>query len=61
MTSKTYRKKSKEYKVLTPDGKTISIEEYMKTEDYNQKLEDAVNAFMTNKKEKQLTALFKKK
>ncbi len=49
------------YCVLTPDGKIISVEEYMKTQDYNNKLSDNINDFLTDKKQKQLIDLFKKK
>jgi len=50
----------KNYVVITPEGKQITIEEYMETEDYNNKLEQQINDFMTNKKEKELIELFKK-
>jgi len=51
----------KQYKVISPDGTIISVEEYMKTDDYNDKLEQQINDFMTNKKEKELIELFEKK
>jgi len=53
--------KNKEYIVITPDGDHISVEEYMKTSDYNQKLEQNISDFMTNKKEQELIDLFKNK
>ena len=49
---------TKAYKVITPDGNTISVEEYMKTEDYTNKLEGSIDDFMDNKTEKELIALF---
>ena len=49
------------YKVITPEGKEITVEEYMKTDHYNQMLEGVINDFLTNKKQKELIALFKKK
>ena len=50
----------KNYVVITPDGKEITVEEYMETDDYNSKLEQQINDFMTNKKQKELIELFKK-
>lgn len=49
-----------EYRVITPDGKIISVEEYMKTDDYNERLEEQLEDFLTNKKQKELINLFKK-
>lgn len=50
----------KNYVVITPEGKQISVEEYMETKDYNNKLEQQINDFMTNKREKELIKLFSK-
>jgi hypothetical protein len=52
---------NKAYVVITPDGEQISVEEYMKTDDYNQKLEQNISDFITNKKEQELIDLFKNK
>ena len=49
----------KQYSVLTPSGEVISVEEYMKSEDYNQRLDKTIDDFMTNKKEQELINLFK--
>jgi hypothetical protein len=49
------------YKVITPEGKEITVDEYMETQHYQDKLEQQINDFMTNKKEKELIARFKKK
>ena len=49
------------YIVITPDGSEISIEEYMETKDYNDRLEQTINDFLTDKKEKELIDLFKNK
>jgi hypothetical protein len=54
-------KKSLDYVVITPDGKTISVEEYMETEDYNSRLEKQIDSFMTNEKQKELIELFSQK
>jgi Tol biopolymer transport system component len=54
-------KKCKQYRVISPDGKIISVEEYMETDDYNDKLEQQINDFMTNKKEGELIELFEKR
>ena len=51
---------SKDYKVITPNGETISVEEYMETEDYKSKLNNQINDFLTDKKQKELLELFKK-
>lgn len=51
---------SKTYKVITPEGKEISVEEYMKTEHYNQLLEKGISEFLTDKKQKELISLFSK-
>lgn len=51
-------KSSKDYVVITPEGKQISVEEYMETKDYNNKLEQQISDFMTNKREKELIKLF---
>jgi hypothetical protein len=51
----------KQYKVISPNGEIISVEEYMKTDDYNDKLEQQINDFITNKKEKELIELIKKR
>lgn len=53
--------KKKPYQVITPEGKTISVEEYMNTDDYNKKIEQQIDDFLTNKKEKELIALFSPK
>jgi len=50
----------KNYVVITPEGKQISVEEYMETEDYNNRLEQQIDDFMTNKKQKKLIKLFSK-
>jgi len=50
----------KNYVVITPEGKQISVEEYMETEDYNNRLEQQIDDFMTNKKQKELIKLFSK-
>jgi hypothetical protein len=49
---------SKNYRVITPDGNVISVEEYMETGDYFSKLEQQVEDFMTNGKQKELNGLF---
>ena len=49
------------YSVNTPEGEIISVEEYMETEDYNNRLEQQIVDFLTNKKQKELIALFKNK
>lgn len=50
----------KTYKVITPEGNEISVEEYMKTEHYNQLLEKRISEFITDKKENELISLLKK-
>jgi len=52
---------SKDYVVITPEGKEISVDEYMETDDYIFRLENQLDNFMTNKKEEELIELFKKK
>ena len=52
---------NKNYGVITPTQDIISIEEYMMSDDYNNRLEKGISDFMTNKKEKELIELFKKK
>ena len=52
---------SKDYVVITPEGKEISVDEYMETDDYSFRLENQIDNFMTNKKEEELIELFKKK
>lgn len=47
-----------QYKVITPDGNIISVEEYMKTDDYHKKLGKQISSFITHKKEKELMELF---
>tara|TARA_R110000803_G_scaffold33297_4_gene72965 strand:- start:174 stop:596 length:423 start_codon:yes stop_codon:yes gene_type:complete len=48
------------YMVITPNGETITIEEYMETDDYDNRLKQQIDDFMTDKKEKELLELFKK-
>jgi hypothetical protein len=52
---------NKDYRVITPNGETITIEEYMETEDYDNRLTKQIEDFLTNEKEKELIELFKKK
>lgn len=51
---------SKDYRVITPNGDIISVEEYMETDDYNNRLEKQIDDFMDNKKQKELINLFKR-
>lgn len=48
------------YTVNTPYGEVISIDEYMKTDDYFKHQEKIIKNFLTNKKQKELIDLFKK-
>lgn len=50
-----------EYRVMEPDGRIISVDEYMKSEHYNSKLREKINAFLTDEKEQELINLFKNK
>lgn len=50
----------KGYKVLAPNGIVISIEEYLKYKDYNDRLEDRINTFLTGERTKELLALLEK-
>lgn len=55
------KKVNNDYKVICPDGKIISVDEYMETDDHNNRLENGINSFLTNEKEQELIDLFKKK
>jgi hypothetical protein len=50
-----------DYKVITPEGKEISVDEYMKTDHYRGKLKQRTNDFLTDKKEMELLELIKQK
>lgn len=50
-----------DYKVITPEGKEISVDEYMKTDHYDNKLKQQIDDFLTDKKEMELLDLFKKR
>lgn len=52
---------NKEYMVLSPDGKFISVDEFMETDDYHDRLERQISDFMTNRKEQELINLFREK
>ena len=48
------------YMVTRPDGSVITMEAYLKSDDYHDRLQQNINEFMTNEKEEELIALFKK-
>lgn len=57
----TLHKTDKGYSVITPEGKIISVEEYMKTEDYDKRLRKVIDDYITPEKESELLELFQPK
>ena len=50
----------KNYVVITPEGEQITVEEYMKTSDYGDKLKAILANGLSDEQKSELNALFKK-
>ncbi len=51
---------SKNYFVITPEGKQITIEEYMKTDDYHNKIKAILAFGLSDEQKDELSKLYKK-
>lgn len=54
------KKKNKNYFVITPEGKQITIEEYMRTDDYHDKIKAILALGLSNEQKDELSKLYKK-